>query len=65
MDLALLRLKRKARKLSQQDLADHFNYTRQNYGAKEIGKQNFKLSEIKELKDLLELTDSEVCRIFL
>lgn len=65
MNLKKLRDRRKELKLTQQEIASYFGYTRQNYNAKENGKQNFKLQEIKALKDMLGFTDSEVVEIFI
>ena len=65
MNLSLLKQKRRELNISQQEMANFFNYTRQNYGAKEVGKQNFKLSEIRELKKILNLTNDEIYEIFI
>ena len=65
MNLELLKVKRKQKGLTQQDMADFFSYTRQNFNQKELGKQLFKLSEIKELMSILELTPEEVIEIFI
>lgn len=65
VNLALLKMKRKSLGMTQSDVASVFQYTRQNYSAKEKGVQNFKLSEIKRLKELFDLTDHEVVEIFL
>ncbi len=65
MNLNLLKQKRKELNLSQQEMANFFNYTRQNYGAKENGVQNFKLSEIKQLKEILQLSNDDIVEIFL
>ena len=65
MNMALLKLKRKSKHISQLDLANHFQYTRQNVSNKERGLQPWKLSEIKELMSILELTPEEVIEIFI
>ena len=65
MNLELLRQKRKEANLRQQDLADHFGYSRQCFQMKEVGRCGFKLSEIKELMSILELTPEEVIEIFI
>ena len=65
MNMALLKLKRKSKHISQLDLANHFKYTRQNVSTKERGLQPWKLSEIKELMDILELSPEEVINIFI
>jgi transcriptional regulator with XRE-family HTH domain len=65
MNMALLKLKRKSKHISQLDLANHFKYTRQNVSNKERGLQPWKLSEIKELMSILDLTPEEVINIFI
>ena len=65
MNMALLKLKRKSKHISQLDLANHFHYTRQNVSNKEWGLQPWKLSEIKELMSILDLTPEEVINIFI
>lgn len=50
---------------TQQMLANHFGFTRQNWSAKERGLQHFRLSEIKELKELLGLSKDEIYDIFI
>ncbi len=65
MDLEFLKIRRKEKGLTQNDLSSHFGYSRQNYSQKEIGKQRFKLDEIRELMNILSLTPEEIVRIFL
>ena len=64
MNLEKLKKIRKECGYSQQEIASMFGYTRQNFGQKEqTGK--FKLSEIKELKQILSLTNDEIYEIFI
>ena len=42
-----------------------FNYSRQAYQQKESSKINFKMSEIKKLKELFNLTNDEIYEIFI
>ena len=65
MNLEKLVKKRKDAGYTQQMLASHFGFTRQNWSAKERGVQHFRLSEIKELMSILDLTPEEVINIFI
>ena len=65
MNLDKLRKIRKECGYTQQDLADHFGYSRQCFQMKEVGRCGFKLSEIRELKGLLGLTKEECFDIFI
>ena len=63
--MELLKIRRKELGITQDQLAAHFGYSRQNISNKERSLQNWKLSEIKELMNKLELTPEEVIEIFL
>jgi DNA-binding XRE family transcriptional regulator len=65
MNLEKLVKIRKDAGYTQQMLASHFGFTRQNWSAKERGLQHFRLSEIKELKELLGLSKDEIYDIFI
>ena len=65
MNMELLKIKRKEANLTQSDMAQYFNYSRQAYQQKEGSKLNFKLSEIRELKKILNLTNDEIYEIFI
>ena len=65
MNLEKLVKIRKEAGYTQQALASHFGFTRQNWSAKERGIQQFRLSEIRELKGLLGLTKEECFDIFI
>ena len=65
MNLEKLVKIRKEAGYTQQMLASHFGFTRQNWSAKERGLQHFRLSEIKELKELLGLSKDEIYDIFI
>jgi hypothetical protein len=45
-------------------MAAIFSYSRQNYGQKEKS-LSFKMSEIKKLKELFNLTNDEIYEIFI
>ena len=63
--MELLKTKRRELGITQDQLAAHFNYSRQNVSNKERQKQPWKLSEIKELKQILSLTNDEIYEIFI
>ena len=65
MNMKLFKQKRREKGITQEDLAGHFEYSRQNISNKERQLQNWKLSEIKELMSILELTPEEVIEIFI
>lgn len=60
----LLKVKRILSKVSQKELAEKLNMTPNGYRNKENGKQEFKQTEIKKIKDLFNLTLEEVDQIF-
>jgi DNA-binding XRE family transcriptional regulator len=49
---------------TQSQMAAIFSYSRQNYGQKEKS-LSFKMSEIKKLKELFNLTNDEIYEIFI
>ena len=65
MNMKLFKQKRREKGITQEDLATHFGYLRQNVSNKERQLQRWKLSEIKELMSILELTPEEVIEIFI
>lgn len=65
MNSTLLKLKRKAAGYTQEDMSKIFSFTRQAYQQKESSKINFKMSEIKKLKELFNLTNDEIYEIFI
>lgn len=65
MNMKLFKQKRREKGITQEDLANHFGYLRQNVSNKERQLQRWKLSEIKELMSILELTAEEVIEIFI
>ena len=65
MNSTLLKLKRKAAGYTQEDMSKVFNYSRQAYQQKENSKINFKMSEIKKLKELFNLSNDEIYEIFI
>ena len=65
MNMKLFKQKRREKGITQDRLAAHFGYSRQNISNKERSLQNWKLSEIKELMSILDLTPEEVINIFI
>lgn len=61
----LLKELRFANRLSQDDMAREIGMSRSTYIAKENGKSDFTLREIKSIKSRFELELLDVCRIFL
>ena len=49
---------------TQSQMAAIFSYSRQNYGQKEKS-LSFKMSEIKKLKELFNLSNDEIYEIFI
>ena len=49
---------------TQSQVAAIFSYSRQNYGQKEKS-LSFRMSEIKKLKELFNLTNDEIYEIFI
>jgi transcriptional regulator with XRE-family HTH domain len=64
MNSALLKSKRVAKGLMQDDIARELNITVASYSNKENRLNEFKRSEIKKLIDLLVLSESDVTEIF-
>lgn len=64
MDTLLLISKRNLKGFSQEQTAKLLNLSSVQYGKKERGEKDFKTSEIKKLRILLNLTDEEIINIF-
>lgn len=64
MNSALLKSKRVAKGLLQDDVAKNLNITVASYSNKENSINEFKRSEIKKLIDLLGLSETDVTEIF-
>lgn len=64
MNSALLKSKRVAKGLLQDDVAKCLNITVASYSNKENSINEFKRSEIKKLIDLLVLSETDVTEIF-
>lgn len=60
----LLKELRFAKRLSQDDMAREIGMSRSTYIAKENGKSDFTLREIKSIRSRFELEVVDVCRIF-
>lgn len=64
MNCSLLKSKRVAKNLLQEDVAKVLNITVASYSNKENSINEFKRSELKKLIDLLGLDQSEIKEIF-
>ena len=64
MDTLLLISKRNLKGFSQEQTAKLLNLSSVQYGKKERGEKDFKTSEIKKLRILLNLKDEEIINIF-
>lgn len=64
MNTLLLISKRNLKGYSQEQTAKLLSLSSVQYGKKERGEKDFKTSEIKKLRILLDLSDQEVIEIF-
>jgi len=56
---------RKENNLTQKDMGDLYDISKSAYNKKEKGKANFTLEDVKRTKEIFNLTDEEVIKIFL
>ena len=64
LNTQLLKSKRALKGFTQKKLAELLNITGKTYNLKELGKVDFKLHEIIELSNNLDLSESEINEIF-
>lgn len=64
MNIELLRKKRKELGITQEDIAKKLNIARTNYTKRECGYCPFTLSDIREIRKILKLSNKETIEIF-
>lgn len=64
MNVALLKNKRMLKNFTQEKMAEDLGITNKTYNRKELGRDDFKLWELKKISEILSLSSREVNRIF-